>query len=477
MNVTEILQFVDTLVFTETEKHLDDLQKRIIEELFKGKTYKQIADIYEYDEGYIGDESRKLFKLLSDKLGEEVNKSNFCWTIERITNSIVNYGNHNINLCPSQQPSNQKNQQTNNIEKPKNKPQEYEHDLELAPRVKCFYGREAELEILNKWIFNDNVDEHISIINVLGLKGVGKSTLVKRFVDINLQKFDLIIWNNLKIYPCSVNEFLARIINQHSQNSEKSLTYRFLQLLKQRKCLIIFDDVQSLFTNGEFAGKYQHEYQDYQQFLQMMTEFPHQSNIILISQEQPSEFNCLNQELSNLNNNLNKSYQCLELSGLYNINVLNNLGLKVTTENHWLELIKLYHGNPIYLEEIASLIRNLYGGNISEFLKENITENSLVITKDINFYCSQLFNRLSTIEQKIVLEMSKFAQPISKQDLKQYLQQNLQEHLTLSDIVNGLESLRQRYIIKQLEDEEMMLSVDGIFQEYVINENKNIPIH
>ncbi|MFM6368759.1 MAG: ATP-binding protein, partial [Dolichospermum sp.] len=99
MNVTEILQFVDHLVFTQTDKHLDDLQKKIIEELFNGKTYRQIASIYDYDEGYIGDESRKLFKMLSDGLGQEVNKSNFCWTIERVTNcsKIVSFENNNIN--------------------------------------------------------------------------------------------------------------------------------------------------------------------------------------------------------------------------------------------------------------------------------------------------------------------------------------------------------------------------------------------
>ncbi|MFM7373403.1 MAG: ATP-binding protein, partial [Sphaerospermopsis kisseleviana] len=93
MTITEILQFVDNLIFTETDQHLDDLQKRIIEELFKGKTYKQIAELYNYDEGYIGDESRKLFKTLSDKLGENINKSNFAWTIERVVNSkIVSFG-------------------------------------------------------------------------------------------------------------------------------------------------------------------------------------------------------------------------------------------------------------------------------------------------------------------------------------------------------------------------------------------------
>ncbi|MBP0013745.1 MAG: hypothetical protein J7525_11625 [Roseofilum sp. SID3] len=40
-----------------------------------------------YSENYIGDESRKLFKVLSDALGDEVKKANFCWTLERAVNS------------------------------------------------------------------------------------------------------------------------------------------------------------------------------------------------------------------------------------------------------------------------------------------------------------------------------------------------------------------------------------------------------
>ena len=126
MTVTEILQFVDSLVFSETEKHLDDLQKKIIEEVFKGKTYQQIADIYDYDEGYIGDECRKLFKILSEQLGENINKSNFCWTIERFTNSSIakivnfenNFKNNNINWFPHSSSSNPPQKPQNNRRTP-----------------------------------------------------------------------------------------------------------------------------------------------------------------------------------------------------------------------------------------------------------------------------------------------------------------------------------------------------------------------
>lgn len=164
MTVTEILQFVDRLVFSETEQHLDDLQKKIVEQVFKGKTYKQIADIYDYDEGYIGDECRKLFKILSEQLGEDIKKSNFVSTIERLqitsspliihtnSNHSKQNNNHTFNFCiPSLNNSN------NNQEKNLNaKSKSVYHDLTLAPQIINFYNRETELETLSNWILKQN---------------------------------------------------------------------------------------------------------------------------------------------------------------------------------------------------------------------------------------------------------------------------------------------------------------------------------
>ncbi|MEA5556511.1 ATP-binding protein [Nodularia spumigena] len=455
MSVTEILQFVDNLVFTETDKHLDDLQKKIIEEVFKGKTYQQIAEVYDYDEGYIGDESRKLFKILSERLGENINKSNFCWTIERVTNSnrIISFENNNISLCPNYKQSNQKTHQQNNVDIVDTS-KKAQYDLTLAPKITGFYGREQELKLLYDWTLKEN----IPLIAILGLRGIGKTTLVKRFVDLNLQSFELIIWKNLRIYQSSLNQFLHEAITEYSGNSkatlpEKSLIYQFSELLREKKCLIIFDDVQTMFTSGEVAGKYQDTYQDYQEFLQIITELEHQSNIILISQEQPPGINCLNQELWQIQS-LDK---CLELSELYNIEILKNMGLKSDSENDFLELIKLYTGNLIYLRDVASLIRNLFAGNVSEFL----AENSLVITKNINIYLSELFNRLSPIEQEIVWEISKYENPLSREDLRQNLS------LSSTDLINGLQSLCQRYVIKKMALDKVMFTLDPVFLKYL----------
>jgi hypothetical protein len=71
----------------------------------------------------------------------------------------------------------------------------------------------------------------------------------------------------------------------------------------------------------------------------MITESEHQSHFILVSQEQCSEMHCLDEELYPI--------KCLELLGMETVKILRNKGLQ--DEDRWLDLIKLYEGNPAYL--------------------------------------------------------------------------------------------------------------------------------
>ncbi|MBE9142984.1 ATP-binding protein [Planktothrix mougeotii] len=445
MTVTEILQFVDGLVFSETEKHLDDLQKKIVEQVFKGKTYKQIAELYDYDEGYIGDECRKLFKILSEQLGENINKSNFCWTIERITNSkFFNSLNNNINFFPNHPSSNQpQNQQNNNIDNSKKN----EYYLSLAPQIINFYNRETELKTLSNWIFKQNS----RLISILGLSGIGKTAFVKRFIDLNLEEFEVIIWNSLK-YPKPLELLVKDLLNIIKPEDKQIIDDQFkqlLDLLTHKKCLIILDDVQNIFTPGQFAGQYQPEYQSYQNFFTLITETEHQSSLILISQEQCGEMEILDEELYPV--------KCLELSGLYDSQILNHKGLG--NGESWLTLINLYEGNPNYLKSIAILIKNIFDGDVAEFL----AENELVITQEMRSHFNQLYNRLSPVEQQIVLKFSQFEQPLSRETLRESVE------LSSTDLINGLQSLQQRYLVTKIKEDKTMFKLFSVLREYLEN--------
>jgi hypothetical protein len=445
MNVTELLQFVDQVVQKQTGEHLDDLEKAILKGLWQGQTYNQIADESGYNsQNYIGDVSRKLFKILSEQLGEDINKSNFCWTIERLANSYNNslqqvslINNSHINWCSNNPQNSSKDREQDSYEK------SY-HELTIAPKITHFYGRETELQTLSHWLINQNT----RLISILGLPGIGKTTLVKKFVDLNLQNFNIIIWKNIKLSD-SLDSIIAEIfkaINSEFIQTENKLTQLF-NLFRQQKCLIIIDNIQELFTPGQFAGQYKAEYKDYKTFLTMITEIEHQSSLILISQEQCQEMICIDEELYPV--------KCLELQGLDNTDILKNQKLK--DEESLSKLINLYEGNPVYLQDISSLIRNIFQGKISDFLSEG-----LLLTENMKYQLSELFNRLSTVEQQIVLEMSKSNQPVNREQLRESLS------LSSMELINGLQSLKRRYLVTTIESDKTLFILSPVFREYVI---------
>ena len=444
MTVTEVLQLVDQLVFKHTGKHLNNLQKNVLQGIWQGHTYSEIANEFGYNnENHIGNVSRELYKILSKQLGEDVNKSNFCWTVERLANSynslqqVTLINNSHINWCSNNPQDSSKNTEQNLSRK------SY-HDLTLAPKIAHFCARITELQTLSHWLTHQNTQ----LISVLGLSGIGKTTLVKQFVDLNLQHFDVVIWKSIKLSQ-SLDDIITEIltgVNTDTIQLDNKLTQIF-NLLRQQRCLIILDDVQELFTTGQFAGQYKTEYKDYKTFFTMMTEIEHQSSLILISQEQCQEMISLDEELYPV--------KCLELQGLDNTEILKKLGLK--DEKSWFKLINLYEGNPVYLKDIASLIKNIFLGEVSEFL----SENNLLLTEDIKFRFNELFHRLSPIEQQIVLELSKSNQPVSREDLIQALS------LSSMDLINGLQSLRKRYLLKTIEGEKFLFNLSPIFREYV----------
>jgi hypothetical protein len=105
MDVQEVLKLADDLVFINTGKHLDNLQEVILRGTLQGQKYSKIADESHCSEGHIKDIASALWKLLSEVLGEEVNKSNFRVRLEQVKFSnlwnfnkdIVQIGE--INFC------------------------------------------------------------------------------------------------------------------------------------------------------------------------------------------------------------------------------------------------------------------------------------------------------------------------------------------------------------------------------------------
>ena len=452
MNVNQVLQFVDRLVVERTGKHLDDVQRAVVEGTWERQTYDDIAQKCYVTKNHVGDVGAELWQLLSEILGEDIKKTNFRSSLERVyiessdNSNIYHINGSNNHFCPTQisnqiSPTNKLNESDINTQSTSH------HDLTVAPQIINFYARQSEIKTLSNSILNQNT----RLISVLGLSGIGKTTVVKRFVDLNIQEFEVIIWRSLK-FAKSLELVVNDILNVCQQEAKETIDDKLKQLLgvfREKKCLIILDDVHNIFIPGQFAGQYKSEYQDYKNFFTMITETEHQSNVILVSQEQCAEMECLDEELYLI--------KCLELSDLDDVAILKGTGLK--DEDSWLHLINLYEGNPVYLKSIAILIKKIFDGEVAEFL----AENSLIITKDMQYNFHQLFKRISPIEQQLVLELSKFDMPVSREYLKQSLD------LSSMDLINGLQSLQQRYLVRKIKEDKILFKLSSVFQEYVKN--------
>jgi hypothetical protein len=444
MDVTEMLQIADRLVFSQTGKHLDDTQEAVIKGVGQGQTYEKIAEECDRSESRIRDAAYKLWRILSEELDEEIHKSNFRSTLERLqltSSQFINIqSSHDFKFCSYPY------QSTNNDRQHQNNQQVPYCDLKQAPKIARCYGRKKELATLSQWLENPNT----TLISVLGIAGIGKTTLVKHFLDINTQPFDVIIWKNLKLASLDsiITEILTNIQpNNISQNTNNILS-QFLNLLNQKRCLIILDRLEEIFTPQQFAGHYQTEYNEI--FLQMITEMEHQSCFILIGQEK-----C--QKMISLEEGIYPNKHFLELSELDESakQVLKDRSLE--DEESWIKLINLYEGNPQYLLSISSLIKDVFNSKVSNFLQEK----PLILTEEIEFSLTGLYDRLSPIEKQIILELSRYEQAISREDLGQSLS------LSPIDLINGLQSLKRRYLIKTIPESNLTFNLSPVFREYV----------
>ena len=99
------MNIADRLIFQSRSKHLNDLERSIVEGVCEGKKYKDIAEqkMPPCTEAHVSEVAANLWKAISEALGEEVKKSNFKSTIERhqgeyaLSNEFVQIGH--LNLC------------------------------------------------------------------------------------------------------------------------------------------------------------------------------------------------------------------------------------------------------------------------------------------------------------------------------------------------------------------------------------------
>lgn len=314
-------------------------------------------------------------------------------------------------------------------------------DWNEAPNLESFYGRYRELEQLEQWITDGS-----KLVTILGIGGIGKTSLALTLADRIQAKFDCFIWKSLLNNPSLVtllNNILGTLDRTVIQDIDRGIK-QLIQLLQQSRCLLILDGLEAVLSNQENAIAYN-------SFIQQLNQTRHQSSIIITSREK------LN--LIDINP---KTLRCLTLQGLSTIDTIELFQSQGFTgkELGLSALIKLYRGNPLALKLIIPLIQSVFAGNIAAFLNQN----ALVIGDRLNHILQQQFEQLSDLERDIIYWLAIWQEPISFCRLQSHFLISLDPAMILTGIV-GLE--KRSLIEKWINENEYSFTLQPLVMKFV----------
>ncbi|HSF75388.1 MAG TPA: NB-ARC domain-containing protein [Microcoleus sp.] len=331
------------------------------------------------------------------------------------------------------------------------------HDWGEAPDVSIFYGRGEELNTVQQWI----VQENCRLVTLLGMGGIGKTSLSVKLAHQIQDRFEYIVWRSLRNSP-PIDEVLAELIQFLSDQSETNLPTqldakisRLLKYLRASRCLLILDNLESILQSGDRTGSYRHGYEGYGQLLQIIGDTAHQSCLILTSREKPKGLATWEGQ--------SLPVRSLQLSGLLEADGRCLFDLKGTftgTDSAWHSLIERYAGNPLAIKIVASSIRDFFDGNIAQFL--HISQKIPFLFDDILDLLDQQFQRLTTLEQQIMYWLAINREPVSWQEL----QSDFVAKLPPRELLESLKSLQRRSLI---EKNAANFTQQPVVMEYVTN--------
>jgi WD40 repeat protein len=452
MDTDEAAKIADAAVFATARRHLKDIELLIVRGSARGQKYEEIAESNSYTPEYLkSDVGPKLWNLLSEALGEKVTKKNFQAALERHRQLLegeltATDLSETIAIIPRSKLLPVGGGRSSHEESPQSS-----QDWGEAPDISVFYGQVEALATLKHWAVRDRC----RLVALCGLGGAGKTSLTVKLAQMLQTEFDCIIWRSLRDAPLP-QDIVLSWLSFLSDGQEMSLPAtldaaisRLMVYLRDRRCLLILDNMESVLSSGGSAGEYQEGYEGYGQLLRRLAETSHQSCVMLTSREKPKEIGWFEGDLL-----LVRSLRVIGLSQAEGQELLQAKGI-MGDRSDCETLIDLYRGNPLALKIVSTTIQDLFDGQISTFLDVGTTAIA-----DVWRLLEEQFNRLSDLEKQIMYWLAINRDWISLLELKADLLGGVSERRLL----DALDSLQRRSLI---ECKSSRFTQQSVVMEYI----------